>query len=163
MTTKDVQRLTHIDETGSAKMVDVSEKDVTLRRAVAEASITMSVATLDTIRHANVPKGDVLATAKLAGIMAAKQTSNLIPLCHSLPLDQVDLTFTFEANSIRIRAEARTEGKTGVEMEALTAASIAALTIYDMAKALDRAMVIGGTRLLEKHGGKSGSWRAPAS
>ena len=152
--------LTHLDEAGNAAMVDVSAKAETLREAEAEGRITMTAEALAAIREGAVKKGDVLATARIAGIMAAKKTSELIPLCHPLMLSKVAVDFSFEGNSIRVTGMARLTGQTGVEMEALTATSIALLTIYDMAKALDKGMVIGGVRLLEKRGGKSGDWRA---
>ena len=152
--------LTHMDKDGSARMVDVSAKHETKRMARAEARVSMREATLQAIREANLPKGDVLSTARLAAIMAAKRTGNLIPLCHPLPLDHLDIDFAFEQYAIRITSETRTTGKTGVEMEALTAASVAALTIYDMAKAMDRDMTIQNVRLVEKVGGKSGHWTA---
>ncbi|WP_137752586.1 cyclic pyranopterin monophosphate synthase MoaC [Sphingopyxis sp. L1A2A] len=153
-------RPTHLDETGAASMVDVGAKPATQRRAVAGGRITMSAAALDAIRGGNVPKGDVLSTARIAGIMAAKRTADLIPLCHPLALTKVGIDFEWEADGISVRATAATNGPTGVEMEALTAASVALLTLYDMAKALDRAMVLGDIRLLEKSGGRSGDWRA---
>lgn len=151
-------KLTHIDADGSARMVDVSSKEPTLRVAIASAFVSMRPETADQIREANLPKGDVLGVARLAGIMAAKQTSTLIPLCHGIPLDVLDVNFEIRDTGIDIRTEARSTGRTGVEMEALTAASVAALTIYDMAKAIDRGMRIESVQLLEKHGGKSGSW-----
>ena len=154
------RELTHINEDGSAKMVNISTKAATERFAKAEAHITMRPDTLTAIREANLPKGDVLSTARLAGIMAAKRTGDLIPLCHPIALEHVDLTFENEEGGLIITSETRTTGKTGVEMEALTAASVAALTIYDMAKAMDREMTIQGVRLLEKKGGKSGPWTA---
>lgn len=150
--------LTHLDADGSAHMVDVSGKAVTQRIAVATGRITMSAEALAAIRDGLVKKGDVLAVARVAGIMAAKRTSDLIPLCHPLPLTKASIDFAFEDDAIRVGAIAATEGKTGVEMEALTAASTALLTIYDMAKAIDKAMVIEGVCLLEKQGGKSGDW-----
>ena len=153
-------KLTHLDEAGNAAMVDVSAKPATEREAIAEGRITMSAKALAAIREGAVKKGDVLATARIAGIMAAKKTSELIPLCHPLMLSKVAVDFSFEGNAIRVTGMARLTGQTGVEMEALTATSIALLTIYDMAKALDKGMVIGGVRLLEKRGGKSGDWRA---
>jgi len=153
-------KLTHLDEAGNAAMVDVSAKPATEREAIAEGRITMSAEALAAIRDGAVKKGDVLATARIAGIMAAKKTSELIPLCHPLMLSKVAVDFSFEGNAIRVTGMARLTGQTGVEMEALTATSIALLTIYDMAKALDKGMVIGGVRLLEKRGGKSGDWRA---
>ena len=152
--------LTHIDADGSAHMVDVGGKAVTRRLAIATGRITMSADALTAIRDGLVKKGDVLAVARVAGIMAAKRTSDLIPLCHPLPLTKASVDFTFEENAIRVTATAATDGKTGVEMEALTAASTALLTIYDMAKAMDRGMTISNIRLLEKAGGKSGDWRA---
>jgi cyclic pyranopterin phosphate synthase len=152
------KRLTHIDESGQASMVDVGWKDDTDREAVAKAAITMEPDTLALIKANNMKKGDVLGVARIAGIMAAKNTSNLIPLCHPLPLNQVTIDFEIddEANSITITGTTNVTGKTGVEMEALTAVSIAALTIYDMCKAVDRAMRIDGVRLARKTGGKSG-------
>jgi cyclic pyranopterin phosphate synthase len=153
--------LTHLDEHGNAAMVDITSKTATVREAVAEGRIAMSAAALTAIRDGMVKKGDVLATARIAGIMAAKRTSELIPLCHPLALSKVTVDFTFDADGIRVEALARLTGQTGVEMEAMTAASIALLTIYDMAKALDKAMVIGPIRLLSKSGGKSGDWTAP--
>lgn len=143
-------------------MVDVGGKLASQRIAVATGIITMSVTALAAIRAGDAPKGDVLAAARIAGIMAAKKTAELIPLCHPLALDAVTLDFGYELDCIRATATASLTGKTGVEMEALTAVSIALLTIYDMAKALDKAMVIGQLRLLEKRGGKSGDWTAPA-
>ncbi len=154
--------LTHLDAAGNAHMVDVGGKLPSQRIAVATGTITMSAAALAAIRAGDAPKGDVLAAARIAGIMGAKKTAELIPLCHPLALDAVTLDFGFEADGIRATAKASLTGKTGVEMEALTATSIALLTIYDMAKALDKAMVIGQIRLLEKRGGKSGVWTAPA-
>jgi cyclic pyranopterin phosphate synthase len=155
-------KLTHLDAGGRARMVDVSEKAVTARVAIAEGTVTMSAETLALIRAGNMKKGDVLATARLAGILAAKRTSELIPLCHLLPLDdvQVELTPDDTLPGLRVTSTVRVEGKTGVEMEALVAVSVACLTIYDMAKGVDRGMVIGGVRLLEKMGGRSGHWRA---
>lgn len=153
-------KLTHLDDAGKAAMVDIAGKPATERQAIAEGRITMSAEALAAIRQGAVKKGDVLATARIAGIMAAKKTSELIPLCHPLMLSKVAIDFDFEAEGLRVTAMARLTGQTGVEMEALTAASVALLTIYDMAKALDKAMVIGGVRLLEKRGGKSGDWQA---
>ena len=153
-------KLTHLDATGNAAMVDISAKDATVREAVAEGRITMSAKALAAIREGAVKKGDVLATARIAGIMAAKKTSELIPLCHPLALSKVAVDFEFEDEGIRVTAIARLTGQTGVEMEAMTAASVALLTIYDMTKALDKRMVISGVRLLSKSGGKSGDWRA---
>lgn len=144
-------------------MVDVSDKVETTRVATAEGHVRMAAATLDLIRTGNAKKGDVIGTARLAGIMAAKQTSNLIPLCHPLMLTKVsvDITEDTDLPGLRVSATAKLTGKTGVEMEALTAVSVACLTIYDMAKAADKAMEIGGIRLLEKSGGKSGDFRHP--
>lgn len=153
--------LTHIGGDGAARMVDVGAKPATARRAVASGRIAMSAAALDAIRQGNAPKGDVLGPARIAGIMAAKRTGDLIPLCHPLSLDAVTIDFAFEDTAIRVTATASLTGKTGVEMEAMTAASIALLTIYDMAKAVDKGMVIGDVRLIAKSGGKSGDWTAP--
>lgn len=152
--------LTHLDETGAAHMVDVSAKAETVREAIAEGRIAMSAEALAAIRAGTAKKGDVLATARIAGIMAAKKTSELIPLCHPLMLSKVSVDFAFEEGSIRVTAMARLTGQTGVEMEALTAASVALLTLYDMAKAIDKGMTISGIRLLSKTGGKSGDWVA---
>lgn len=155
-------RLTHLDETGAAHMVDVGDKAVTHRVAVAEGTVTMASETLAMIRDGLAKKGDVIATARIAGIMAAKKTHELIPLCHPLLLTKVSVDIEADEMlpGLRVRALTRVSGQTGVEMEALTAVSTACLTIYDMAKAVDRGMVIGGIRLLEKSGGKSGDWRA---
>ena len=155
-------RLTHLDETGAAHMVDVSEKDVTTRTAIAEGTVTMQAATLELIRTGSAAKGDVVATARIAGIMAAKKTHELIPLCHPIMLSKVtiDIDFDTALPGLRIRATTKVAERTGVEMEALTAVSVACLTIYDMAKAVDRGMTIGGIRLIEKTGGRSGDWRA---
>ena len=154
--------LTHFDAEGRAVMVDVSGKDETERIAVARGSVTMAPETLERIRLGTVAKGDVLSVARLAGIMGAKRTPDLIPLCHPLALSSVklDLTLAPERNAVEIEATCKLRGRTGVEMEALTAVSVAALTIYDMVKAVDRAMVIGGIRLIHKSGGKSGTWEA---
>jgi cyclic pyranopterin monophosphate synthase len=140
-------KLTHLDAQGKARMVDVG-------------GIAMSAAALEAIRDGNVPKGDVLAAARIAGIMAAKKTAELIPLCHPLALDAVHVDFALEADGVRVTASASLTGRTGVEMEAMTAVSIALLTIYDMAKAIDKGMVISAVRLIEKRGGKSGHWKA---
>ena len=153
-------RLTHLDESGAAHMVDVSAKPVTAREAVATGIVTMSAEALAAIHDGRVAKGDVLAVARIAGIQAAKRTSDLIPLCHPLGLSSVTVDFERLDNGLRVTATARTSGQTGVEMEAMTATAVALLTIYDMAKAIDRAMVIGEIRLLSKSGGKSGEWRA---
>ncbi len=153
-------QLNHLDPSGDAKMVDLSEKPLTTRCAIAACEIAMSTQTLDAIQSGNSPKGNVLGTARLAGIMAAKQTSQLIPLCHPLPLTAIDVRITLDENipGYQIQAEVKTTAATGVEMEALTAASIAALTIYDMAKAIEKTMVISNLRLIFKSGGKSGDF-----
>jgi cyclic pyranopterin monophosphate synthase len=155
-------KLTHLDESGAAHMVDVSAKADTVREAVAEGRIQMSANALQAIVEGSAKKGDVLATARIAGIMAAKKTSELIPLCHPLLLSKIAVDFTFESDGIRATSRVRLTGQTGVEMEAMTAVSIALLTIYDMAKALDKAMTITEIRLLTKSGGKSGNWVRPA-
>ncbi len=152
--------LTHLDAAGKARMVDVGSKAETARRAVAEGFISMSAEALTAIREGTMPKGDVLAAARIAGIMAAKKTGELIPLCHPLALDAVSVDCTVEDTGVRVTATASLTGKTGIEMEALTATSVALLTVYDMAKALDKGMVISGVRLLAKSGGKSGDWHA---
>ncbi|MGB5077142.1 MAG: cyclic pyranopterin monophosphate synthase MoaC [Sphingorhabdus sp.] len=154
-----MSKLTHLDESGAAHMVDVSAKLETAREAIAEGRITMSHSALSAVRQGSAKKGDVLATARIAGIMAAKKTSDLIPLCHPLMLSSIAIEFAFEETGIRVDARVRLTGQTGVEMEALTAVSVALLTIYDMAKALDKAMQIGDIRLLRKTGGKSGDWK----
>jgi cyclic pyranopterin phosphate synthase len=152
-----MSELTHFDETGASRMVDVSEKGVTARRARAEAIIEMQPATLTLIRDRKHAKGEVFEVARLAGIQAAKMTSQLIPLCHVLPLDGAALRFEIlDERRLRVEAEVKVTAKTGVEMEALTAASVAALTVYDMCKAVDRGMTIASVRLLEKDGGRSG-------
>ncbi len=155
-------KLTHLDHTGRADMVDIADKPASDRLAVAEGYIRMRAETLDLIQAGNIKKGDVFSVARIAGIMAAKRTSELIPLCHLIPLSKisVDLEVDKANHRVRITATARTTGKTGVEMEALTAVNIAALTIYDMAKAVDRQMVIEGVRLLEKRGGIHGDYLA---
>lgn len=154
--------LTHLGADGKADMVDVGDKAETVRTAIAEGTVTMQADTLRTILEGNAKKGDVLGAARIAGIMAAKKTSELIPLCHPLLLTKVavDIEPDDDLPGLRVTAMARVTGKTGVEMEALTAASVACLTIYDMAKAVDRGMVISGIRLIEKTGGKSGDYRA---
>ena len=152
--------LTHLDADGAAHMVDVGDKAVTRREGVATGRIVMSAAAVAAIRAGAVKKGDVIAVARVAGIMAAKRTSDLIPLCHPLPLTKVSLDLAIDDDGVTATALAATEGKTGVEMEALTAVSVALLTVYDMAKAIDKAMRIEGIRLLEKRGGRSGDWRA---
>jgi cyclic pyranopterin phosphate synthase len=154
------QRLTHLNDTGEANMVDVSAKLPTRREAVAAAQVRMSRSTFETIVAGNAPKGDVITTAKLAGIMAAKQTAQLIPLCHPLPLSKIEVQLTPdpELPGYQIRAQVITKAETGVEMEALTAVSVAALTLYDMAKALEKSIQIEFIRLLSKTGGKSGDY-----
>ena len=154
-------KLTHLDSHGAARMVDVGGKPETARSATATGRIRMSPETLAAVREGSGPKGDVLAAARIAGIMAAKKTGELSPLCHPPSLDAESVDFAFEADAVRATATASLTGRTGVEMEAMTATSIALLTIYDMAKALDKGMVIEEVRLLEKTGGKSGAWRAP--
>jgi cyclic pyranopterin phosphate synthase len=155
------RRLSHLNEAGEARMVDVSGKAVTERSASAEGFIAMAPETLDLILAGDAPKGDVLATARVAGIMAAKRTHELIPLCHPLPLTQVTVDFTPSRDpaGLRVEATAKVEGKTGVEMEALTAVSIACLTVYDMVKAVDRGVEFSAIRLIEKTGGRSGTFR----
>jgi len=157
-----LSELTHLDKNGNAHMVDVTDKDVTERTATAAASITMQPETLTKIIDGGIPKGDVLAVARLAGIMAAKRTSDLIPLCHPLPLSSVNVDVVCDKarSAVDITTTCKVTSQTGVEMEALTAVSVAALTIYDMCKAADRSMVISGVRLLHKAGGRSGTWRA---
>ncbi len=152
--------LSHLDDTGAARMVDVGGKAATARSATAAGRIRMAPATLQAVREGSGPKGDVLSAARIAGIMAAKKTGELIPLCHPLALDTVSVDFAFSDDAVEVTARAALTGKTGVEMEALTAASVALLTLYDMAKALEKGMVIENVRLLEKTGGKSGDWRA---
>ena len=155
------QRLSHIDAKGRARMVDVSDKPVTEREAVARAVVRMRPETLRLIRGGRIAKGEVLAVARVAGIMAAKRTPEIIPLCHPLPIQVAAIDFEeVAANRLRIEARVKVSGKTGVEMEALAAVSAAALTIYDMCKAVDRGMVIGDIRLMEKRGGRSGVYRA---
>ena len=155
--------LTHIGAEGEARMVDVSDKAATARVAIAEGKVRMAAATLATILAGDAKKGDVIGAARIAGIMAAKKTADLIPLCHPVALTRVavDIAPDEALPGLDVRAEARCVGPTGVEMEALTAVSIACLTVYDMAKAIDRGMSIEGIRLIEKRGGKSGEWRAP--
>lgn len=152
--------LTHLDADGGAHMVDVSAKADTAREAVAEGRISMSAEALTAIRAGNMKKGDVLGTARIAGILAAKKTSDLIPLCHPLMLSKISIDFEYEAKAIRVEARVRLNGPTGVEMEALTAVSVTLLTLYDMAKAMDKSMIISDMRLLSKIGGKSGDYRA---
>lgn len=152
------QKLTHLDEHGRARMVDVSAKAVTAREAVATGRVRMSAEALRLAREGNAKKGDVFAAAELAGVMAAKRTSDLIPLCHPLPLTSIKVEIAAEADALAVTARVKTSSQTGVEMEALTAAAVACLTIYDMLKAVDRAMVIENVTLLEKHGGASGDY-----
>ncbi len=154
--------LTHLDEAGAARMVDVGHKPATERRAVAGGRIAMSREAAAAIRDGAVAKGDVLAVARIAGIMAAKRTADLIPLCHPLPLTSVEVSLSVEDDGVAVTATAATTGQTGVEMEAMVAASTALLTLYDMAKAIDKGMIIEAVRLLSKTGGKSGDWFAPA-
>jgi cyclic pyranopterin phosphate synthase len=154
------RRLTHVDRSGRPRMVDVSEKPATARRAMAEAFVAMAPETLSLVIDGGTTKGDVLGVAELAGVMAAKRTSELIPLCHPIALTDLVVVITPDraAGGLRIRAEAATTGPTGVEMEALTAASVAALTVYDMVKGVERGVEIRGIRLVSKSGGRSGSW-----
>lgn len=158
-----MSELSHFDEGGNARMVDVGEKPVTRRRAVAEGRIRMQPPTLELIREGRHRKGDVLGLARVAGIMAAKRTPELVPLCHPIPLTRVQVELDPEPDdaAVRCRATVEAEWRTGVEMEALTAVQVALLTVYDMCKGVDRGMVIEGVRLLEKAGGRSGTWRAP--
>jgi cyclic pyranopterin phosphate synthase len=159
MTMTQEDKLTHFNEQHRAKMVDISEKAETKRTAVAVSQVKMNPETLKRIRQGTIGKGDVLAVAQVAGIMAAKKTADVIPMCHPLPLTGVDVQFAFENDdTLLIQVTAKTTGKTGVEMEALTAASIAGLTVYDMCKAMDKGMVIGPTYLESKTGGKNGDW-----
>jgi cyclic pyranopterin phosphate synthase len=154
-----MSELSHLDEEGRVRMVDTGAKAATARRAVASARVLMSEETVAALREHRTPKGDPLEAARIAGIMAAKRTSDLIPLCHPLPLTHADVRATVEDTGVRIEAEASTHAQTGVEMEALTAAAVAALTVYDMCKALDKGIVITDLRLEEKTGGKSGDWK----
>ncbi len=156
-----MSRLTHIDETGRANMVDVSAKAVTTREALAEGFVRMSAETLALALSGDAKKGDVRSTAEIAGIMAAKRTSELIPLCHPLALSKVEVRVEPGEGGLSVTARVRTSGQTGVEMEALTAVSVACLTVYDMLKAADKAMTIEAVRLMEKSGGKSGDWKRP--
>jgi cyclic pyranopterin monophosphate synthase len=153
--------ITHLDESGRARMVDVSAKEPTARTARAVGTLTCDTQTVDRVREGTAPKGSVIATAELAGIMAAKRTAELIPLCHPLPLTNVEVRIEVEdaLPGFRVSSEARTNAATGVEMEALTAVSVACLTLFDMLKAIDRTMVIGGIEVTSKSGGKSGDWR----
>ncbi len=156
-------KLTHIDDRGRARMVDISEKAVTERIAVARGSVYMNPETLAAIESGSMKKGDVVAVARVAGIMAAKRTSDLIPLCHPLPIAtvEIDITLDEDRNAVDIQATAKTSGRTGVEMEALTAVSVSALTVYDMCKAMDRGIRIGDICLEHKSGGKSGTYNRP--
>ncbi len=157
-----MEKLSHLTDKGAAHMVDVSGKADTTRIAIAEALVTMSKTAFDTLHEGAAPKGDVFAAVRLAGIMAVKKTSQLIPLCHPLPISNAKIDISLHApTEVRILSEVKTTGKTGVEMEALTAVSVAALTLYDMLKSVDKAMIIGPIKLLEKTGGKSGPWVAP--
>ncbi|PKI04344.1 cyclic pyranopterin monophosphate synthase MoaC [Staphylococcus xylosus] len=160
-----MSEFTHINEQGNAKMVDVSEKNITKRTAIAHSSITVNQAIYQQIVDNTNKKGNVLNTAQIAGIMAAKNTADIIPMCHPLPLTGIDVSFNWKENetsfTLNIQASVSTTGKTGVEMEALTAASVVALTVYDMTKALDKSMIIGETYLLSKTGGKSGNFQRP--
>lgn len=153
-------RLTHLDDEGRARMVDVSGKQVTARVAIAEGELTCSAATLEHVKAGTAPKGSVIRTAELAGIMAAKRTAELIPLCHPLPITKADVKVEIDdaLPGFRVEGEVRTNGVTGVEMEALTAVSVACLTLFDMLKAIDRSMAIGPIRVVSKSGGKSGDW-----
>jgi cyclic pyranopterin phosphate synthase len=156
-----IARFSHLNEKGEARMVDVSAKEITARTAIAEGFVSMAPATLDLILAGKAEKGDVLATARIAGIMGAKRTHELVPLCHPLPLTQVTIAFepSHDPPGLRIEAAAKVDAKTGVEMEALTAVAVTCLTIYDMCKSADRAMSFSGIRLLEKTGGRSGSFK----
>lgn len=154
-----MSQLTHLDEHGRARMVDTSEKPVTARRAIASACVRMSAGTIEAVRARTTPKGDPLETARLAGIIAAKKTADLIPLCHPLSLTHVEVRAELRDDGVYLEAEVSTRAQTGVEMEALTAVSVAALTIYDMCKGLDKSMIITDVQLEEKTGGKSGDYR----
>jgi len=156
-----MSRLTHLDDSGKARMVDVSDKETTARTATATGMLTCRAETLERVRSGTTPKGSVAQTAELAGIMAAKRAADLIPLCHPLPLTKVAVEIEIDdaLPGFRIRSEVRTNSVTGVEMEALTAVTVAGLTLFDMLKAVDRTMVIGGIEVLSKSGGKSGDWR----
>jgi cyclic pyranopterin phosphate synthase len=155
------EKLSHVNEAGEARMVDVSAKAATARSATAKGRISVNDAARKAIAEGSIAKGDVIATARIAGIMAAKRTADLIPLCHPLPLSAVTIDITPDKAGIEVVATARTAAQTGLEMEALTAASTALLTLYDMLKAIDKRMVIGEVRVTEKRGGKSGDWTAP--
>lgn len=155
------RRLTHLDESGSARMVDVAGKPATSREAVAECLVRMSSDTVRAIREATLAKGDALAVARVAGILAAKRTPELIPLCHPLPITSVELDFELRDDGVRVESRARVSGQTGVEMEALTAAAVAGLTLIDMVKGLEKGVYLENVRLLAKSGGKSGDWTRP--
>ncbi|MGV1088405.1 MAG: cyclic pyranopterin monophosphate synthase MoaC [Mycobacterium sp.] len=152
------QRLSHLDDEGAARMVDVSDKTATARSATARATVRTTAEVIDLIASGGLPKGDALATARVAGILAAKRTSDLIPLCHQIALSSVDVGFSIAESAVELTASARTTDRTGVEMEALTAVTVAALTVYDMIKAVDPGASIDGVRVLHKEGGKSGVW-----
>lgn len=152
-------KLTHLDKDGRARMVDVGDKPQSQRSAKAEARLLATQDTLDLVRSGQAKKGDVITVAEIAGVMGAKKTADLIPLCHPLPLNKINVKVTIEETCLRVTTEARTTGQTGVEMEALTAAGVAALTLYDMLKAVDKSMTIEGLRLLEKTGGVSGDYK----
>jgi len=154
-------KLSHVDEAGAARMVDVSAKAASVRSATARGRLTVNTAALQAIADGTVAKGDVLATARIAGIMAAKRTADLIPLCHPLPLAAVSVDIAADDSGIEVCATARTSAQTGIEMEAITAVSVTLLTLYDMLKAIDKTMVLGNIRVTEKRGGKSGDWTAP--
>jgi len=154
-------KLSHVDEAGAARMVDVSAKAASVRSATARGRLTVNAAALQAIADGTVAKGDVLATARIAGIMAAKRTADLIPLCHPLPLAAVSVDIAADDSGIEVCATARTSAQTGIEMEAITAVSLTLLTLYDMLKAIDKTMVLGNIRVTEKLGGKSGDWTAP--
>jgi cyclic pyranopterin phosphate synthase len=155
----ETRRLSHVDEGGRVRMVDVSGKDVTAREAVARGHVSLSQAAIEQIRDGRVAKGDPLQAARIAGIMAAKRTADLIPLCHPLPISHAEVTLVPADDGYDIEARVRTSARTGVEMEALAAVAVAALTVYDMLKAVDKRIVIGDIRLMEKRGGQSGEWR----
>ena len=160
-----MSKLSHTDKNGKARMVDVGNKEITNRKARASVVVRLNQATFELVKNNEIAKGDVLTVAKLSGIQAAKKTSDLIPLCHPLMLTGIDVDITLDSDntSVHITTACRLKGQTGVEMEALTAASVAALTLYDMCKAVDRGMIIDGVRLLHKSGGRSGEWNAPGT
>ena len=157
-----MSQLTHLNSDGEAHMVDVSAKADTVRTAIAQSQVQLSAAIVTAITDDRLPKGDLWATARIAGIQGAKKCSELIPLCHPLPLSKITVDIALQSQSLVITAQCKTTGKTGVEMEALTAASVAALTVYDMCKGIDKGMIIGATKLLRKTGGKSGDWSVEA-